>query len=120
MAEAAKIVVATTAAELREATEPWRRSGQQIALVPTMGALHEGHLGLVRAAAARAQRVVVSIFVNPTQFAPNEDFSRYPRDFESDVARLQSLPKVDSSKRPKQRRSIPKALPPSIVAKGPR
>jgi pantoate--beta-alanine ligase len=67
---------------------PWRTARQRIALVPTMGALHAGHLALVRAARRRAQRVVVSIFVNPAQFAPHEDFASYPRNFDADVAAL--------------------------------
>ncbi len=73
---------------LRRALEPYRDAGQRVALVPTMGALHRGHLALVRAARRRADRVVVSIFVNPTQFAPHEDFGSYPRRFTTDIAAL--------------------------------
>ncbi len=75
-------------ARLRAQTAGWRAAGETIALVPTMGALHEGHLALVRLARQRCRRSVVSIFVNPTQFAPHEDFARYPRDEAGDLARL--------------------------------
>jgi len=77
--------------ELRRTVEEWRRAGARIGFVPTMGALHEGHLALVRLARARADRVVVSIYVNPTQFAPHEDFARYPRDEAGDLAKLRAL-----------------------------
>lgn len=76
----------TTVTELREALKPWR--GGPIAMVPTMGALHDGHLSLVAEAAGHAPRSVVSIFVNPTQFAPNEDFAAYPRTLKADMAKL--------------------------------
>lgn len=78
-------------APLRARTRDWRRAGETIALVPTMGALHDGHLSLVEQAKAEAKRTVVSIFVNPRQFAPQEDFSTYPRTFETDVEKLAAL-----------------------------
>jgi pantoate--beta-alanine ligase len=83
-----RLPVVRTVSSLRRALAPWRRKGERIALVPTMGALHAGHLALVRAGRRRARRVVVSIFVNPAQFAPHEDFASYPRTFEADVAAL--------------------------------
>ena len=70
--------------EMQRWSETERRQGRRIALVPTMGALHEGHLSLVRDGKTRGDRVVVSLFVNPAQFAPQEDFASYPRDFERD------------------------------------
>jgi pantoate--beta-alanine ligase len=81
-------IIARTIPSLRRALEPYRQAGQRIALVPTMGALHRGHLALVALAQRRARRVVVSIFVNPTQFAPHEDFGSYPRRFATDIAAL--------------------------------
>jgi pantoate--beta-alanine ligase len=80
--------VLRTLPALRRAVERYRAKGEKIALVPTMGALHEGHLSLVRRAHRRAKRLIVSIFVNPTQFAPTEDFAAYPRDAQTDLAAL--------------------------------
>jgi len=76
---------------LRAQVNSWRKAGETVALVPTMGALHSGHLDLVRLAKARCTRAVVSIFVNPTQFAPHEDFDRYPRDEAGDLAKLAAV-----------------------------
>src|SRR5580698_3733808 len=73
---------------LKRAIANFQTRRYKIALVPTMGALHAGHLALVRIAQRRADRVIVSIFVNPTQFAPNEDLQTYPRTFATDIAAL--------------------------------
>ena len=75
-------------ATMRAAVTGWRRAGERVALVPTMGALHAGHVSLTQIGRERAARTIVSIFVNPTQFAPTEDFSKYPRTFDADVAKL--------------------------------
>jgi pantoate--beta-alanine ligase len=91
MSKSALPRVVRTIPELRLITAAWRKSGETIALIPTMGALHDGHLALVREGQRRATRTVVSIFVNPTQFAPHEDFSRYPRDEAGDLAKLATL-----------------------------
>ena len=92
MARGPRVVRTVTA--LRRAVAPMRAADETVALVPTMGALHAGHLALVHEARRRAKRVVVSIFVNPTQFAPHEDFGSYPRRFAADLAALAEF-KVD-------------------------
>jgi len=77
--------------QLRQMVQQWRRRGHKVALVPTMGGLHEGHLALVRLAKQQAGKVVVSVFVNPTQFAPHEDYDNYPRNEERDWHKLLSV-----------------------------
>ena len=91
---ASHLRVVRTLPSLRRALEAYRKRHERIALVPTMGALHRGHMALVREARRRAKRVVVSVFVNPTQFAPHEDFASYPRSFATDVKVLREA-KVD-------------------------
>ncbi|HET8700528.1 MAG TPA: pantoate--beta-alanine ligase, partial [Nitrococcus sp.] len=76
---------------LRELVRSWRAQRLAVSLVPTMGNLHEGHLALMRAARERSDRVVTSLFVNPTQFGAGEDYETYPRSLEADCARLDAL-----------------------------
>lgn len=80
--------VVDTVSALRAQVAAWKAEGLRVALVPTMGALHDGHASLMRAALERADRCVVSIFVNPRQFAPTEDLDKYPRQLQQDLARL--------------------------------
>ena len=86
----ADIDIVRSVADLRQRVRYWRDQGLKVAMVPTMGALHDGHLSLVRAGLERADRVVASVFVNPSQFGPNEDFSLYPRQEEADAGLLAS------------------------------
>jgi pantoate--beta-alanine ligase len=80
--------IARTLQSLRATVKKWRSKGHRIALVPTMGSLHDGHLSLIEMARKNANRVIVSIFVNPTQFGPNEDYDAYPRDEEGDWVKV--------------------------------
>jgi pantoate--beta-alanine ligase len=88
MPAASALPTVRTVVDLRSAIASWRRSGETVALVPTMGALHAGHLSLLELAHARCQRIVVSLFINPTQFGPKEDYAAYPRDEAADAAKL--------------------------------
>ncbi len=88
------MIVVSTSESLRESLDDWRHSGDHIALVPTMGNLHDGHLSLVSLAREHGERVVVSIFVNPTQFSEGDDFDQYPRTLERDKRLLKKV-KVD-------------------------
>jgi pantoate--beta-alanine ligase len=88
MPAASALPTVRTVVELRSAIASWRRTGETVALVPTMGALHAGHLSLLELAHARCQRIVVSLFINPTQFGPKEDYAAYPRDEAADAAKL--------------------------------
>lgn len=82
--------IATTIAEVRAQVAAWKKEGLTVGLVPTMGYLHEGHASLVDTAVSQCDRVVASVFVNPTQFGPNEDLEDYPRDFDRDKALLEA------------------------------
>ena len=84
------MTIVSTIQEMQDAADAWRAQGKRIAVVPTMGYLHEGHTSLIRVARQHADAVVTSIFVNPAQFGPNEDFTRYPRDIERDTSLAKS------------------------------
>ena len=107
-----------TVPALRSALEVLRARKATIALVPTMGALHEGHVSLIRLARRRAAKVVVSIFVNPTQFAPSEDFNSYPRTWKADVARL-AAENVDLIWNPGVKTMYPDGFATKILTEGP-
>ncbi|KRR26848.1 pantoate--beta-alanine ligase [Bradyrhizobium lablabi] len=111
-------IVVRTVPALRRAVEALRARKAAVALVPTMGALHDGHVSLVRAARQRAQKVVVSIFVNPTQFAPSEDFGSYPRTWKADLAKL-TAEKVDLIWNPDVKAMYPEGFATRIVPEGP-
>jgi pantoate--beta-alanine ligase len=111
-------MIVRTVPALRRALEGLRARKATIALVPTMGALHDGHVSLVRLAKRRATKVVVSIFVNPTQFAPSEDFSSYPRTWKADVARLKAQ-NVDLIWNPGVKTMYPDGFATKILTEGP-
>src|SRR5580704_2548127 len=111
-------MIVRTVPALRSALEGLRARKATIALVPTMGALHEGHVSLIRLAKRRATRVVVSIFVNPTQFAPTEDFSSYPRTWKTDLARL-TAEDVDLIWNPDVKTMYPDGFASRILTEGP-
>jgi pantoate--beta-alanine ligase len=111
-------MIARTIPALHRALDRLRMRKATIALVPTMGALHDGHVSLVRLAKRRATKVAVSIFVNPTQFAPSEDFSSYPRTWKSDVAKL-AAEDVDLIWNPDVKVMYPDGFATRIVPKGP-
>jgi len=109
--------IITTVAELRDALAAFRRGGERIGLVPTMGALHNGHLSLVSQARKNSDRVVVSIFVNPAQFAPHEDFDAYPRTPDKDLGKLDG--RADIVFTPTAQEMYPEGHATSISVAGP-
>ena len=111
-------LIVRTVPTMRRAVDSLRKRKATVALVPTMGALHDGHVSLVRLAKRRATRVVVSIFVNPTQFAPSEDFSSYPRTWKEDLAKL-AAEKVDVVWHPGVAAMYPDGFATRIVPEGP-
>jgi pantoate--beta-alanine ligase len=111
------VPVVRSLAPLRALVAAWRAAGESVALVPTMGALHRGHLELVRLAKARCRRAVTSIFVNPAQFAPHEDFDRYPRDEAGDLAKLATV-ECDAVWAPDKAGMYPEGFATRIVPEG--
>jgi pantoate--beta-alanine ligase len=110
--------IVRTVKTLDRAITKFRNAGETLALVPTMGALHAGHLALVRRARRRADRVAVSIFVNPAQFAPTEDFDSYPRTFEADIAALREE-EIDLVWTPSREVMYPDGFATSVSVNGP-
>ncbi|BCG73684.1 pantothenate synthetase [Mesorhizobium sp. 113-1-2] len=110
--------VVDSVAALRARIGDWRRDGLRVAMVPTMGALHEGHLSLIRIARGKAERCVVSIFVNPTQFAPSEDLDKYPRQLARDLDLLATV-KADLAFTPTVGAMYPAGFATRIAVGGP-
>ena len=113
-----KPLIVRTVPALRRAIDNLRARKATVALVPTMGALHDGHVSLVRLAKRRAAKVIVSIFVNPTQFAPTEDFSSYPRTWKADLAKL-TAEKVDLIWYPEVKAMYPDGFATRLAPEGP-
>ncbi len=113
-----EMIIARTVDELRLHADAWRALKRTIALVPTMGALHDGHLSLVESARRHADAVIVSIFVNPTQFAADEDFDTYPRDLEGDAEKLRAAG-VHLMYAPSIEEMYPKGFATTIHVEGP-
>jgi len=111
-------MIVRTVPALRRALDGLRARKSTIALVPTMGALHDGHVSLVRLAKRRATKVIVSIFVNPAQFAPTEDFGSYPRTWKADVAKL-AAEKVDLIWNPDVKTMYPDGFATRVLTEGP-
>jgi pantoate--beta-alanine ligase len=111
-------MIVRTVPALRRALDNFRAKKATTALVPTMGALHDGHVSLVRLAKRRATKVIVSIFVNPTQFAPSEDFGSYPRTWKADIARL-AAENVDLIWNPDVKTMYPDGFATRILTEGP-
>jgi pantoate--beta-alanine ligase len=111
-------MIVRTVPALRRALDGLRARKATIALVPTMGALHDGHVSLVRLAKRRATKVIVSIFINPAQFAPSEDFGSYPRTWKADIARL-AAEKVDLIWKPDVKTMYPDGFATRILTEGP-
>lgn len=105
-----------TIQQIRQQVDDLRAQGKRVALVPTMGALHDGHLALVEAASKQADAVLVSIFVNPLQFGPNEDLQRYPRQLQQDKHMLDALAQVTAIFAPSADEMYPKGFDTNIVA----
>src|ERR1700736_961085 len=111
-------MIVRTVPALRRALDSIRAKKNTTALVPTMGALHDGHVSLVRLAKRRAARVIVSIFVNPTQFAPSEDFGSYPRTWKADLGKL-TAEAVDLIWNPDVKTMYPDGFATRILTEGP-